>query len=89
MKYYCQYSLHAVPEAPADVVVEPTYNNKNLFLSRLEVQWGVQASDLVLNEIFLFHGLHRCQLSRVFWDNPRISPSITDPGSLTKVLLFD
>ena len=38
---------YAVPEAPTDVVVEPTYNGNNLFLSQLEVQWRVQASGSV------------------------------------------
>ena len=35
-----------MPEALIDVV-EPTYNDNKLFLSRLEVQWRVQASGSV------------------------------------------
>ena len=51
-----------MPEAPTDVVVEPTYNDNNLFLSRLEVQWRVQASDLVFNVSVLLSYSIACML---------------------------
>ena len=46
-------SSHAVPETPTDIVVEPTYNDNNLFLNRLEVQWRVQASGSVFFDILI------------------------------------
>ena len=38
-----------MPETPTDVVIKPTYNGNNLFLSQLEVQWKVQASGSVFS----------------------------------------